>query len=136
ELGLEINNEVTKDFLPARILSSRQDILNIANTYINDKKSNEIFTLRGFSGAGKSQVLSELHSIYTQSVYIEYSRRKAGIELIRFILHSLLFNEDIYLNASNEDREEIKNLFSAQSFELPDTLKALLTRVTEKFNVL
>src|SRR5690606_24817642 len=33
-------------------------------------------------------------------------------------------------------REEIKNLFSAQSFELPDTLKALLTRVTEKLNVL
>ncbi len=136
DLGIEINIQLTKDFLPAKILSSRKDILNIVKTYLNDKNSNEIFSLRGFSGAGKSQVILELHSIYSQTVYVENSRRKTGVELIRFFLHKLLFNDDIFNSVSREDQEYIKQLFSTDEIEISDTLKALLTRVTENKKLL
>ncbi|MFO7527171.1 MAG: protein kinase [Ignavibacteriaceae bacterium] len=130
ELGLEINIELTKDFLPARILCGRQDTLNIVRTYLNDSKSNEIFSLRGFSGAGKSQVLSELQSIYPSSVYIENTRRKTGAELIRFFLHKLLFNEIIFSNISQDDKDDVIRLFESTDFEIASTFRSLLTRLT------
>lgn len=130
ELGLEINIELTKDFLPARILCGRQDTLNIVRTYLNDSKSNEIFSLRGFSGSGKSQVLSELQSIYTSSVYIENTRRKTGVELIRYFLHKLLFNEIIFSNITQDDKDEVIRLFESTDFEIALTFRSLLTRLT------
>lgn len=131
DLGVEIDLQLTKDFLPAKVLSGRKDVLNIIQTYLNDKKSNEIFSIRGFSGAGKSQVISELRFIYPNSVFIENSRRKSGIELIRFFLHKLLFDKEIFSSISTEDQEFIIQLFSTEEIELSDQLKAFLTRVTE-----
>lgn len=136
DLGIELNIQITKDFLPARILSGRKDILNVVRSYLNDNKSNEIFSLRGFSGSGKSEILSELHAIYANSVYIENTRRKTGIELIRFLFHKLFFNNAIYEYVSIEDQEFIKHLFSSDEIEVSDSLKSFLARVTENKDLL
>jgi hypothetical protein len=136
DLGIELNIQLVKDFLPARVLSSRKDVLNIVKTYLNDNKSNEIFTLRGFSGAGKTEVLSELNATYTNSVYIENTRRKTGLELVRYFLHKLLFSDSIFNNLIADDQESIKNFFDNTDIEVSDSLKALLTRVTENKKLL
>lgn len=131
DLGVDLNIQVVKDFLPARVLSSRKDILNVVKSYVNDSKSNEVFTLRGFSGAGKTEVLSELNSIYQESVYIENTRRKTGVELVRYFLHKLLYSETIYNNVKADDQESINNLFETSELEVSDSIKALILRVTE-----
>ena len=136
DLGIELDVQMVKDFLPARVLSSRKDVLNIVKTYLNDNKSNEIFTLRGFSGAGKTEVLSELNATYTNSVYIENTRRKTGLELVRYFLHKLLFSDSIFNNLMPDDQESIKNFFDNTDIEVSDSLKALLTRVTENKKLL
>lgn len=136
DLGIELNIQITKDFLPARILSGRKDILNVVRSYLNDNKSNEILSLRGFSGSGKTEILSELHAIYENSVYIENTRRKTGIELIRFLFHKLFFNNAIYDYVSIEDQEFIKHLFSSDEIEVSDSLKSFLARVTENKDLL
>lgn len=131
DLGFELNIKTVKDFLPARVLSSRKDVLNIVRTYLNDNKSNEIFTLQGFSGAGKTEVLSELSANYHSSIYIENTRRKTGVELVRYFLHKILFSNAIFNNITIEDQESIRQYFDSNEIELSDALKALLTRVTE-----
>lgn len=136
DLGVDLNIQVVKDFLPARVLSSRKDVLNVVRTYVNDSKSNEVFTLRGFSGAGKTEVLSALNSIYQESVYIENTRRKTGVELVRYFLHKLLYSETIYKNVKADDQESIKNLFETNELEISDSIKALILRVTENKQLL
>ncbi len=136
DLGVELNIQIVKDFLPARVLSSRKDVLNIVRTYVNDTMSNEIFTLRGFSGAGKTEILSALNSIYNDSIYIENSRRKTGIDLVRYFLYKLLFNETIYNSLKAEDQESIRQQFAANDFEFSDSTKALISRVTENKKLL
>lgn len=136
DLGLELNAQLVKDFLPARVLSSRKDVLNIVKTYLNDLKSNEIFTLRGFSGAGKTEVLSELNATYANSVYIENTRRKTGVELVRYFFHKLLFCDPIFNSIVAEDQESIKHFFSNSDIEVSDSFKALLKRVTENKKLL
>jgi fused-like protein len=136
DLGIDVNQEITKDFLPAKVLSGRKDTLNILRTYFNDKSSNEIFSIRGFSGAGKSQVLFEIHSIYPQSVYIENTRRKTGIELIRFFLYSLLYSDGIFQYTSSDDKDNINQFFTSGEFEVSDSFKSLLSRITENKHIL
>ncbi|MBS4033193.1 MAG: protein kinase [Ignavibacterium sp.] len=136
DLDVELNIELTKDFIPAKTLCGRKDTLTIVKTYLNDESSNEIFSIRGFSGAGKSQVLRELNAIYPQSVYVENTRKKTGADLLRFFFHKLFFNDHLYDNLLPEDREVVKQIFDSREVELSDFIKALISRITDKKKLL
>ena len=136
DLDVELNIELTKDFIPAKILCGRKDTLTIVKTYLNDDSSNEIFSVRGFSGAGKSQVLQELNAIYPQSVYVENTRKKTGADLLRFFFHKLFFNDHLFDHLSSEDREVVKQIFDTREVELSDFIKALISRITDKKKLL
>lgn len=136
DLNIEFSLELTKDFIPAKTLCGRQDTLNIVRTYLNDNSSNEVFSIRGFSGAGKSQVLSELNSIYPQSVYLENTRQKTGVELVRYFFHKLFFNSYLFNNINLDDQENIKQLFGSGEIEISDHIKSFVARITENKNLL
>ncbi|HSL88119.1 MAG TPA: protein kinase, partial [Ignavibacteriaceae bacterium] len=136
DLDVELNIELTKDFIPAKTLCGRKDTLTIVKTYLNDEGSNEIFSIRGFSGAGKSQVLRELNAIYPQSVYVENTRRKTGADLLRFFFYKLFFNDHLYDNLLPEDKEVVKQIFDSREVELSDFIKALISRITDKKKLL
>ncbi|MFZ2864356.1 MAG: serine/threonine-protein kinase, partial [Ignavibacteriaceae bacterium] len=48
DLDIKIDFEITKDFIPAKVLCGRKDVINIIHSYLNEENSNEVFTLTGF----------------------------------------------------------------------------------------
>uniref|UniRef100_UPI0025C65540 serine/threonine protein kinase n=1 Tax=Ignavibacterium sp. TaxID=2651167 RepID=UPI0025C65540 len=61
ELGIEINLELTKDFLPAKFFSNRKDAVNIIRSYLADTKNNEIYCVQGAEGSGKTALFIEIY---------------------------------------------------------------------------
>lgn len=117
DLDIKIDFEITKDFIPAKVLCGRKDVINIIHRYLNEENSNEVFTLTGFDGAGKSSLLNYIHKEYQNSIFIENPGTKTGLECVKFILKKILLNEILYrdrvdtvqyvLDAMNKDSSEI-----------------------------
>jgi len=55
DLGFEIDASIYHNFVPAKVFSGRQDFMNILTAFINDKKSSEVFSVKGFDGAGNTK---------------------------------------------------------------------------------
>lgn len=129
DLEISINSELSKDFLPAKVLSGREDILNILNKYIDDSKSEEIFSLKGFSGSGKSAVLFELSRLHHNSILIENTKKKSGIGAIKHFLHKIIFNPTFFENISKKDFDFIGEYFKSDKLEISDSIKALISSI-------
>ena len=118
DLQLPIDFEIVKDLVPAKVFSDRKDAFNILNTYLNDKTSNEVFTVTGFDGSGKTSLLLEIFRQKQFSVYIENTKVKTGLEAVKYIFHKIILTEAVYNEKADEYSEIIKNVFdkSLQSF--------------------
>jgi serine/threonine protein kinase len=102
DLQITIDLDITKDFVSARVFSDRKDALNIISTYLKDASSNEVFTVNGFDGSGKSSLLQEVYHHTNNFVLVENTKTKSGIDSIKFILKKIIFTETIYLAKKNE----------------------------------
>ena len=80
DLGFEINASVYKNFVPAKVFCGRQDFVNILNSYINDKNSSEVFTLKGFGGSGKSLLINHMYKIIPDSILINITQGISGLD--------------------------------------------------------
>ena len=134
DLNVQINNKITKDWSPAKIFENRRDVLNILDTYINDKSSNELFTIKGFEGSGKTALSEELNFIYSNSVLIKYDRSKSGFQFLKYFLKKIIFNDFVYNNISSEIKNSINDLLKNPSSELLDELKGIFAKVTQESN--
>lgn len=135
DLDIKLDFELTKDFIPAKVLSGRKDVLNVINTYINDENSNEVFTITGFDGAGKSSLLNHIYSKYANSILIENPGNKTGLESIKYILKKILFSEILY--QENIDRVQlISESINKNSVEIIESAKRLFNSLPAGFKLL
>ncbi|MDY0083771.1 MAG: serine/threonine-protein kinase, partial [Ignavibacteriaceae bacterium] len=135
DLDINIDFEITKDFIPAKVLSGRKDVVNIINTYINDDKSNEVFTITGFDGAGKSSLLNYIYEKYQNSILIENPGTKTGLESIKFILKKILFNEILYKDKADHI-QDVMEAISKDSSEIIQSAKMVFNTLPPGFKLI
>ena len=134
DLNIPISNKLVKDWSPAKIFVNRKDVLNILDTYIKDKTSSEIFSIKGFEGSGKTALAEEIDFIYKNSVQVRYDKSKSGYSFLKYFLKKIIFNDFIYPNISEEAKKNLENILKNSSTVLIDELKGIFARITQESN--
>ena len=129
DLNLPIDFEIVKDFIPAKVFSDRKDALNILGTYLKDEKSNEVFTVSGFDGAGKTSVLQEIFYKNDTSVFIENTKTKTGLDAIKYIFRRILLTEVVYSEKKEEYEQIIIDAFLKSSSGFIETVKRVFNTI-------
>ncbi|MCL6493842.1 MAG: serine/threonine protein kinase [Ignavibacterium sp.] len=102
DLGVEINLEITKDFLPAKFFTNRKDAVNIIRSYLADTKSNEIYSAKGAEGSGKTALFYEIYENFENAILIENFSSKTGIDAVKYIFKKIFYSKVLYENYSRE----------------------------------
>lgn len=131
DLNIPITEELYQYWVPIKIFSNRSDVLNIVNRYVTTSSSGEVIVLRGFEKAGKSAVCHALYSVYEKSILIYNDRTKSGIQLIKYFLNKLLFNEFVFHKLSADTLELADKVFSNNSTNLIADLKLIVNKVSQ-----
>ncbi len=135
DLDIKIDFEIAKDFIPAKVFSGRKDVINIINTYINDNNSNEVFTITGFDGAGKSALLNYIYEKYQDSIFIENPGTKTVLESIKFILKKILFNEILYKDKADHI-QYVLDAMNKNSSEIIQSAKTVFNTLSDGFKLI
>ncbi|MFN3873210.1 MAG: protein kinase domain-containing protein, partial [Ignavibacterium sp.] len=123
DLGIEINLEITKDFLPAKFFSNRKDAVNIIRSYIADSKNNEIYCVKGSEGSGKTALLTEIYENFENAILIENLKVKSGIDAVKYIFKKIFYSKVLYDNYTQELLQELPLLFDSESEEFVQKIK-------------
>lgn len=123
DLKIPIDIDITKDFIPAKIFSDRKDALNILGTYIKDKSSNDVFTINGFDGSGKSSLLRKINRQNFASVLVENSKTKSGLDSLRYVFRKIIFTETVFIQKENEFEKIAEDVCDEKSEVMVDVVK-------------
>ncbi len=134
DLQLPIDFEVVKDLVPAKVFSDRKDAFNILTTYINDKTSNEVFSVTGFDGSGKTSLMLELYRKHQFSVYVENSKIKTGLEAVKYIFHKIILTEAVYNEKQDNYDQIINDIFKNSSLNFLDSVKKIFNTLPSSIN--
>jgi len=123
DLGIEINLELTKDFLPAKFFTNRKDAVNIIRSYLADTKSNEIYSAKGAEGSGKTALFYEIYENFENAILIENFSSKTGIDAVKYIFKKIFYSKVLYENYSRELSQELPKLFDSDREEFVQKIK-------------
>jgi len=132
ELGLKITESVYHDFVPAKVLSSRQDLVNILSNYINDTTSSEVFTIKGFAGSGKSSLINKMYEIIPDSILIRNTHGISGMNLIRLIIKRIIFFGEVYNSLDENEKDLVSSFINKSEKEFIDGLNSVISILTSK----
>jgi len=133
ELNIPIDIDITKDFVPAKVFSDRKDALNILNTYLNDKNSNEVFTINGFDSSGKSSLLKKINQLNIHSVFVENPKTKSSIDSLKYILKKLVFTETVFQEKEKDFNSIAEELCDEKSDTTIELVKKIFNTVNNGF---
>ena len=125
DLEISIDFEVIKDLIPAKVFSDRKDAFNILSTYLKDKTSNEVFTVTGFDGSGKTTLMQEIYRQKQYSLFIENTKIKSGFEAVKYIFRKIILSEVIYREKEKEYADIINDFFDNSSNSFFDSVKRI-----------
>lgn len=126
DLNIAIDSSITKDFIPAKVFSNREDAVTILKKYIDDKTSSEIFSVKGSEGSGKTSLAVELYRQNENSVLITETASKTGVGLIRFFLKKIFYSAYVYPLLNNDKKESIEEYLTAADDLLVDELPVIV----------
>ncbi|HEX9251152.1 MAG TPA: protein kinase, partial [Ignavibacteriaceae bacterium] len=135
DLQLPIDFEVVKDLVPAKVFSDRKDAYNILNTYLKDQGSNEVFTVTGFDGSGKTSLLLEIFRQKQFSIYVENTKIKTGLEAVKYIFHKIILTEAVYSENVNEYSKIINDVFDKSSVSFLESVKRIFNTLPAGVNL-
>ena len=118
DLGFSLSMDISKEFLPAKIYSCRDSVINQLNSYIKDQNSTEVFTIKGFEGVGKSSLLNKIHELNRHAILISDVQGKSVKELIRYLLRQIIFSDSVYTKFSEKDKLYLLQLLDLSSKEI------------------
>ena len=133
DLGFSLDISITKEFLPARVYSCRDDAINALSKYCSDKSSSEVFTIKGFDGVGKTSLLRKLQELNTDAVIISEVKGKSAEGLISFLLRQIIFSKTVYPDLLNEEKLTLLNLLRRSEIEIIDELRTTVALLTSKY---
>lgn len=123
DLGIKIDLEIAKDFIPTKFFTNRKDAVNIIRTYIADKNNTDIYCVKGPEGSGKTALLFEIYEKYDQSILIENHASKSGYEAVKYIFRKILYSSVLFENYTKELTQDIVSLFGEDQGEFIQKLK-------------
>jgi len=129
DLQTPIDENLSKDWVPAKVFTNRKDSLTILKTYISDNSSNEVFSIRGSEGSGKTALANELYSNYENAVFISNETSLTGFKFIRYIINKIIFNEFIYSKLKPDLLEDISNALDNQT-DIVNKLKSFFSQLS------
>lgn len=132
DLDFEIDLMLSKEFLPAKVFSSRTTILKKLSQYFADKTSSEIYAIKGFEGAGKSSLLEKILEQNNDAMLISDVRGKSADELIRFILRQIFFSKKVYPNLNTEAKSLVLKFLSDNKKNEIDELRTIVAALISK----
>jgi serine/threonine protein kinase len=132
DLGFTLDESVTKEFLPAKVFSSRNYAVNVLSKYISDKSSSEVFIVKGFDGVGKTTLLNQMVEHYTHSILISEIKAKSGAGLIRYILRKIIFSESVFPKLAENDKTLVVQLINKSEEEVLDDLRSIIILLSSK----
>ena len=132
DLEMEVSSNIYQNFMPAKVFSGRDDLINILTLYINDKSSSEVFTIKGFDGAGRSSLLNKIYETFSNSVLISNTQGISGIDLIKFIVKKITYSKQVYLNLNENDRKHIDDFINKNQKKFVEKLLSILSIITAK----
>lgn len=135
DLQLPIDFEIVKDLVPAKVFSDRKDAFNILTTYLNDKTSNEVFSVTGFDGSGKTSLMLEIYRKNPLAIFVENSKTKTGLEAVKYIFHKIILTEAFYFESENEFAEIIDDLFIKSSRNFMESIKRIFNTLPDSVNL-
>ncbi len=135
DIQLPIDFEIVKDLVPAKVFSDRKDAFNILSTYLNDKTSNEVFSVTGFDGSGKTSLMLEIYRKNPLSIFVENSKTKTGLEAVKYIFHKIILTEAFYFESGNEFAEIIDDLFIKSSRNFMESIKGVFNTLPDSVNL-
>ena len=130
DLNIEIDEELFKDWMPAKVFAARKDCLTILKTYIFDKTSREVFTVRGSEGAGKTTLAYRLYSCLDNAILIENDNFTNGADFIKSFLNKIIYNNFVYSKLSPGLIEQIDKLYIELPVNLAGEIKSIINRLT------
>ncbi len=129
-LNLSIDQYLCRDWIPAKIFSDRTDIITIINTFFDDNLSNEIITIRGSQGSGKTSLVEEIYYRFRKVILIKNNKAKTGFDYIKLFLRQIIFNKFIFDILSSEISEKVNEIFYATSKNLIADLKVIFSSIS------
>ncbi len=132
DLGFEIDSSLYHNFVPARIFCGRGGFNNILSTYIQDKASSEVFSIKGFDGSGKSSIVDHLYEKYPGSILINNTKGITGIELIKYIIKRMIFSPSVLTNLNETEKEKLIHFTSKEEKYFLEDLNSIVSTLTEK----
>ena len=134
DLNIEISEDFTHDWIPAKVFTNRKDVLTIFKTYIKDDTSNEVFSIKGFEGSGKTALSDEIYSSFNNVVYISGNISKNGMEFLKYFIRRIVYNDFVYSQINDELKSRIDDFLQTSSTDFIDELKSIfnaITRITD-----
>ena len=132
DLGFEIDASLYHHFIPAKVFSGREDLVNILTNYINDKTSSEVFSVKGFDGAGKSALINHLYKEITGSILLSNMQGVTGINLIKYLLQRMILSPNIFSGLIDSEREQILSFLKKNDKDYLDELHSIISIITNK----
>lgn len=131
-LDININEDLTKDWIPVSSFSSRKDIVTILDTYLADNRNGEIFVIKGSEGSGKTALLNEFYSRNDNSVYITENKFRDDANFIKFLFKEIVYTDFVYGKLSGDDILRIEKFLKTPEENLIDELKSIFNFITAK----
>ncbi|MGB5894222.1 MAG: serine/threonine-protein kinase [Ignavibacteriaceae bacterium] len=132
DLGFEIDASIYHNFVPATVFSGSQDFMNILTAFINDKKSSEVFSLKGFDGAGKSALLNKMYEVITNSILISNTQGISGINLIKHFIKRIIFTGSVFFNLNKNEKEQILSFNTKSEKDYLNELHSIISIITNR----
>lgn len=129
DLGVNFEKEITNQWMPAKVSADRKDTISILKKYLDDNKSNEIFSIRGTDGSGKSTIAEEIYSTISGSIIIRNNKNLNNISFVKFIVKQIIYNEHIYSRLNRTILEKVEHFFQELPENLIDELKIIFTNI-------
>ena len=129
DLSVKFDNEITNQWMPAKVSADRKDTVAILKKYLDDAKSNEVFSVRGTDGAGKSTVAEEVYSTVPASIIIKDNKNLTNTSFVKFIVKQIIYNEYVYSRLNNVTLKKVEHLFKELPENLIDELKIIFTNI-------
>jgi serine/threonine protein kinase/tetratricopeptide (TPR) repeat protein len=132
DLGFEIDASIYHNFVPAKVFGGRQDFMNILTAFINDKKSSEVFSVKGFDGAGKSALLNKMYEVFTNSILISNTQGISGINLIKHFIKRIIFTGSVFFYLNDNEKEQILSFITKSEKDYLDELHSIISIITNR----
>lgn len=135
ELNPDLTDKLALNWSPAQLFTNRPEAIKILKKHLTDTEENDVFTIKGSNGTGKTAILLEFNKLVPGSVYLNYDFTKTGIDFIKKFLLTLLYSPVVFHALDEEQKNRIKHLVKSGTDNIIDEVKSIISYISKNAEV-